>query len=126
MPEPFAESYLRLCKRQGKAIVSKLAARPGDWLLGPGGLRLAGDPPEQAAGELVVPDLERLLHLLRAEAPVVLLDTQNDDFGVCVYDEANRALANVVSLNAPEACLRALLFIRSERAAQGLKLTPIG
>ena len=125
MAERFAESYLRLCQRQGRALVATLEARPGDWLLGPKGLRLAGDPPERAAGELVVPDLERLLELLRREAAVVVLDTQQDDFGLSAFDKMNRALANVVSRNAPEAALRALLFIRSERAANEIPLTPV-
>lgn len=125
MAEPFAESYLRLCRRQGRSFVSQLPARPGDWLLGAEGPRLAGDPPAPAADELVLPDVERLLHQLRAEAPVVVLDVQQDDFGVTVFDEHGRSLANVVSRNAPEALLRALLFIRSERAAQSIPLTPV-
>ena len=49
MAEPFDESYLRLCRRQGRSFVARLTARPGDWLLGAEGLRLAGDPPEPAA-----------------------------------------------------------------------------
>ncbi len=114
----FDESYLRLCQKQGKSITAHLEARIGDFLLGPNGLRLfTGSSEPKADDEVVVPDLDRVLAMLQDEAPIVVLDTQIGDFGLTAFDEYNRSLANVVSKNAPEACLRALLFITTERRA---------
>jgi hypothetical protein len=128
--EPFAdrfdESYLRLCLKQGRSITAELEPRIGDFLLGPNGLRLhthANEP--KAEDEVVVPDLDRILDLLRAEAPIVVLDTQSDDFGLTAFDEYHRSLANVVSHNAPEACMRALLFVSAERRANELSSSVI-
>jgi hypothetical protein len=123
--EPFAgrfdESYLRLCLKQGRSITAKLEPRIGDLLLGPSGLRLYTDTSEpKAANEVVVPDLDRVLALLRADAPIIVLDSQIGDFGLTAFDEYHRSLANVVSHNAPEACLRALLFIRAESQSNEL------
>jgi len=117
----FDESYLRLCLKQGKSITSKLEARIGDFLLGPDGLRLytEGSAPK-GAKEVVVPDLDRVLTLLRESAPIIVLDSQIGDFGLTAFDEYHRSLANVVSHNAPEACLRALLFIRAEQLSNDL------
>lgn len=117
----FDESYLRLCQKQGKAITAELEARIGDFLIGPNGLRLYMDPAmPRASDEVVVPDLDRILNLLRAQAPIVVLDTQSDDFGLTAFDEYHRSLANVVSHNAPEACMRALLFVNAERRANDM------
>jgi|SRR6185437_13440549 len=117
----FDESYLRLCLKQGRSITAKLEPRIGDFLLGPEGLRLYSDPAQpKAANEVVVPDLDRVLALLQADAPIIVLDSQVGDFGLTAFDEYHRSLANVVSHNAPEACLRALLFVRSERQASEL------
>ncbi|MGA7670819.1 MAG: hypothetical protein WBW04_10395 [Nitrolancea sp.] len=121
-PGPFAdrfdESYLRLCLKQGRSITAQLEACIGDFLLGPDGLRLYSDPSQPPTkDEVVVPDLDRILNMLRTEAPIVVLDTQIGDFGVTAFDEYNRSLANVVSHNAPEACMRALLFVTTEKRA---------
>ncbi len=117
----FHESYLRLCQKQGKSITSRLEARIGDFLVGPNGLRLYADPSQpKDDDEVVVPDLDRILKLLQEEAPVVVLDTQIGDYGLTAFDEYNRSLANVVSQNAPEACMRALLFVTTERRANEL------
>jgi hypothetical protein len=117
----FDESYLRLCLKQGKSITSKLDVRAGDFLLGPDGLRLYTEGSEpKGPKEVVVPDLDRVLALLREAAPIVVLDSQIGDFGLTAFDEYHRSLANVVSHNAPEACLRALLFIRAEQLASDL------
>ncbi len=114
----FDESYLRLCLKQGRPITANLEPRIGDFLLGPNGLRLFSDPSQPPTkGEVVVPDLGRILDMLRAEAPIVVLDTQIGDFGLTAFDEYNRSLANVVSHNAPEACMRALLFVTTEKRA---------
>jgi hypothetical protein len=117
----FDESYLRLCQKQGRPITSQLDLRVGDFLVGPTGLRLYMDPTQpKSDDEVVVPDLDRVLKMLQAEAPIVVLDTQQGDFGLTAFDEYNRSLANVVSHNAPEACMRALLFVTSERRANEL------
>jgi len=117
----FDESYLRLCLKQGRSITAKLEPRVGDFLLGPSGLRLYSDlATPKAANEVVVPDLDRVLSLLRAAAPIIVLDSQIGDFGLMAFDEYHRSLANIVSHNAPEACLRALLFIRAESNSSDL------
>lgn len=117
----FDESYLRLCQKQGKSITSKLEVRIGDLLLGPDGLRLYREGSEpKGPKEVVVPDLDRVLTLLRQAAPIIVLDSQIGDFGLTAFDEYHRSLANVVSHNAPEACLRALLFIRAEQLSSDL------
>lgn len=123
--ERFDASYLRLCQKQARTFLQTLESHPGDWLLGGEGPRLLvpGDAPR--ADEYVIPDTERLLTLLREEAPTVLLDCQQDGFGLTAFDRMSRPLANVVSRNAPEACLRALLFIRAERIANEIPLTQI-
>ncbi|HEX3723901.1 MAG TPA: hypothetical protein VHV31_14005 [Nitrolancea sp.] len=123
--DPFAdrfdESYLRLCLKQGRSITAKLEPRIGDFLLGPAGLRLITEASEpKATNEVVVPDLDRVLALLQAAAPIIVLDSQVGDFGLTAFDEYHRSLANVVSHNAPEACLRALLFIRAESSSNTL------
>lgn len=117
----FDESYLRLCQKQGKSITAKLEVRVGDLLLGPDGLRLytEGSEPKDRK-EVVVPDLDRVLAMLRDAAPIIVLDSQIGDFGLTAFDEYHRSLANVVSHNAPEACLRALLFIRAEQVSSDL------
>lgn len=114
----FHDSYLQLCQKQGRPITSALEPRIGDFLIGPKGLRLYSDSGQaKAPDELVVPDLDRVLTLLQAVAPIVVLDTQAGDYGLTAFDEYNRSLANVVSHNAPEACMRALLFVTAERRA---------
>lgn len=122
----FDESYLRLCQKQGKSITSKLEVRIGDFLLGPDGLRLYTEGSEpKGAKEVVVPDLDRVLALLREAAPIIVLDSQVGDFGLTAFDEYHRSLANVVSHSATEACLRALLFIRAEQLSTGvINLSP--
>lgn len=120
----FAFSYLRLCRGQGFELASRLEPLPGDWILGenvPDDMRLAGDPPgELADGEVVVPSLSRLVHLLREEAHSVVIDCYPDDFACMAFNEGSFSLANIVSRNPEEAALRALLFIRSERIANEL------
>ena len=117
----FAFSYLRLCRGQGYALASKLTPQPGDWILGkdlPDEMRMAGDPPGKLKdGEVVVPTLTRLIHLLREEAHSVVIDCYPEDFACMVFNEDSFSLANVVSRNPEEAAFRALLFIQSERAA---------
>ena len=125
MSERFDESYLRLCQKQGRSFLKSLPAQPGDWVLGTDGPRLVTESEPKGERELVIPDVERLLGLLRDEAPIVLLDCQQDGFGMTAFDDKSRPLANVVSRTAPEACLRALLFIRSERMANEIPLTQI-
>lgn len=123
--ERFAPSYIRLCQKQGRPIVRELQARPGDWVVGPHGLRLVTEDGDKASDELVVPDLDRMLALLRVEAPGVVIDFQEGDVGLSVWDAQGRALANVVSKNAPEACMRALLFVLTERKANELSSATI-
>ena len=125
MTDRFDDSFLRLCRKQARPLLAKLEVRPGDWLVGPDRVRLAVEPTDRADGEVVAPDVERLLGLLRDEAPIIILDCQPDGFGLTAFDEASRPLANVVSRNAPEACLRALIFIRAERMANEIPLTPV-
>jgi hypothetical protein len=121
----YAFSYLRLCRGQGYDLTSSLDPLPGDWILGkniPQDMRLAGDPAGSLNdGEVVVPSLSRLVHLLRAEAHSVVIDCYPDDFACMAFDEGSFSLANIVSRNPEEAALRALLFIRSERTANELR-----
>lgn len=121
----FAASYVRLCQKQGRSVCLALDVREGDWVVGPDGLRLVTDPSSVGTDEVLVPDLERVLGLLRAEAPSIILDHQGGDIGVSVFDDLERPLANVVSLNAPEACLRALLFVQAERKAAEMEANTI-
>jgi hypothetical protein len=118
----FAFSYLRLCRGQGFDLASKLTPEPGDWILGeniPDDMRLAGNPAgELEKGEVVVPSLTRLVHLLRQEAHAVVIDCYPDDFACMCFNEQSFSLANIVSRNPEEAAFRALLFILSEKAAQ--------
>ena len=129
--ERFDQSYLRLCQKQGRSLVASLAARPGDWVVGPNGLRLiTGESEQKSDQEVVVPDLDRILTMLHAEAAGVIVDIQQGDVGVSAWDEEGIALANIVSRNAPEACMRALLFILSERrgaqlASSTIQLRPV-
>lgn len=112
----FAASYLRFCKGQGRRFCAELEPWPGDGLLGPERLEIAGDPPRQpAADEIVIPRLDHLLRIMRDEIPIVMLDCRHEDTGCLCYDEETRPLANVVSRNPEEALLRALIFIRAER-----------
>jgi hypothetical protein len=118
----FAYSYLRLCRGQGYDFASKLTPEPGDWILGeniPADMRLEGNPAgELQDGEVVVPSLTRLVHLLRQEAHAVVIDCYPDDFACMCFNEQSFSLANIVSRNPEEAAFRALLFILSEKAAQ--------
>ena len=118
----FAYSYLRLCRGQGKEFASKLTPAPGDWILGesiPDDMRMAGNPAgDLAEGEVVVPSLTRLVHLLRQEAHAVVIDCYPEDFACMCFNEQSFSLANIVSRNPEEAAFRALLFIISEKAAQ--------
>lgn len=114
-----AVSYVRLCRGMGRPLTSTLEPRPGDWLLREDGeLELATDPPRALQpGEIVVPRLERLVELIHAEAPSVVIDAYSSDFACLAFDGDGRSLANIVSRNIEEAVMRALLFIQSERAA---------
>ncbi len=118
----FAYSYLRLCRGQGKEFASKLTPAPGDWILGesiPDDMRMAGNPAgDLSEGEVVVPNLTRLVHLLRQEAHAVVIDCYPEDFACMCFNEQSFSLANIVSRNPEEAAFRALLFIISEKAAQ--------
>jgi hypothetical protein len=118
----FAYSYLRLCRGQGHDFASKLTPEPGDWILGeniPDDMRLAGNPAEGLQeGEVVVPSLTRMVHLLRQEAHAVVIDCYPEDFACMCFNEQSFSLANIVSRNPEEAAFRALLFILSEKAAQ--------
>lgn len=117
----FAFSYLRLCRGQGYELASSLTPQPGEWILGPNvpdDMRLAADPPgELAEGEIVVPSLTRLVHMLREEAYSVVIDCYPEDFACMCFNEDSFSLANVVSRNPEEAAFRALLFIIAERKA---------
>jgi hypothetical protein len=121
----FAYSYLRLCRGQGKQFASQLTPQPGDWILGetiPDDMRMAGHPAgELAEGEVVVPSLTRLVHLLRQEAHAVVIDCYPEDFACMCFNEQSFSLANIVSRNPEEAAFRALLFIVSEKAANEAK-----
>ncbi|MDI3339646.1 MAG: hypothetical protein QJR03_03860 [Sphaerobacter sp.] len=111
--------YIRVCQGPGRRLLSSLAPEPGEWILrADGELELAGDPPRPLAeGEVVVPRLHRLIALLRAEAHSVVIDCYPTDYACMAFDEDGVSLANVVSFSPEEAALRALLFIRAERAA---------
>jgi hypothetical protein len=127
--ERFAASYLRLCQKQGRSLTADLDARAGDWVVGSAGLRLIAGEDQPNGDEVVVPDLDRVLSMLRREAPGVVVDCQAGDVGVSAFDDWGRPVANVVSRNAPEACMRALLFLLSERrgaelGASTIQLTP--
>jgi hypothetical protein len=118
----FAYSYLRLCRGQGYEFAATLKPEPGEWILGeniPDDMRLAENPPgELKDGEVVVPSLTRLVHLLRQEAHAVVIDCYPEDFACMCFDEKSFSLANIVSRNPEEAAFRALLFILSEKKAQ--------
>lgn len=115
----FAPSYIRLCRGQARRLTGSLDPQPGDWILREDGeLELAADPPRaMAESEVVVPRLDRVIQLLRAEAPSIVIDCYPADYACMVFDEHGRSLANFVSRNPEEAALRALLFVQSERAA---------
>ncbi|HET9016926.1 MAG TPA: hypothetical protein VFN57_15095 [Thermomicrobiaceae bacterium] len=116
----FAASYLRLCRGQARPLTSMLVPQAGEWLLRADGdleLELAGDPPRALApGEVVVPRLDRVVQLLRAEAEALVVDYHSGDYACVAFDAEGRSLANVVSRNPEEAALRALLFVQSEKA----------
>jgi len=115
---PFPRSYLKLCQGFARSLTSRLDPEPGDWLWGPDGLEVVAWPPQDRHPEQVLlPRLERLLYLLQEEAPVFVLDYNQGDYACLAFDEAGRSLANVVAPYPAEAVLRAILFIRAERAA---------
>ncbi len=115
---PFPRSYLKLCQGFGRALTSELDPEPGDWLWGPSGVEAVTLPTQGRRPEQVLlPRLERLLRLLQEEAPVFVLDYNRGDYACLAFDEAGRSLANVVAPYPAEAVLRAILFIRAERAA---------
>jgi hypothetical protein len=115
---PVPRSYLKLCAGFGAALTSRLEPEPGDWLWESDRLELVTAPPRQRRpGEVLVPSLERVLRLLEVEAPVFVLDYQRGDYACLAFDEEGRSLANVVARFPAEAVLRAVLFIRAERAA---------
>jgi len=117
-PWSVPRSYLKLCQGFGAALTARLTPEPGDWLWGPDGLELVTSATRQRQpGEVLVPRLERLLRLLEAEAPVFVLDYQRGDYACLAFDQEGRSLANVVAPCPAEAVLRAILFIRAERAA---------
>ena len=115
----FAASYLRLCRGQARGVTSALQPQAGDWLLrADGELDLAGDPPRALApGEVVVPRLDRVVQLLRAEAESLVIDCHMADYACVAFDGDGRSLANVVARSPEEAALRALLFVQAEKAA---------
>ena len=115
---PFPRSYLKLCQGFARSLTSRLDPEPGDWLWGPDGLEVVACPPQDRHPEQVLlPRLERLLYLLQEEAPVFVLDYNQGDYACLAFDKAGRSLANVVAPYPAEAVLRAILFIRAERAA---------
>ena len=116
---PFPRSYLKLCQGFARSLTSQLDPEPGDWLWGPAnGVEIVTMPPQGRSPEQVLlPRLERLLCLLQEEAPVFVLDYNQGDYACLAFDEAGRSLANVVAPYPAEAVLRAILFIRAERAA---------
>lgn len=119
---PFPRSYLKLCQGFARSLTSRLDPEPGDWLWGPNGLEVVAWPPQGRDPEQVLlPRLERLLRLLQEEAPVFVLDYNQGDYACLAFDEAGRSLANVVAPYPAEAVLRAILFIRAERAANVAK-----
>lgn len=118
----FAPTYLRLCRGQAKPLCSSLEPRAGDWILDKEGqMSLCPDPPRALAkGEVVVPRLDRVVELLREDAPTFVIDCYPEDYACAAFDEESRSLANVVSKSPEEAALRALLFVRSEKAANAM------
>lgn len=116
------QGYIRVCKGPGRNLMSTLEPESGDWILrADDELELVGDPPRVLAeGEVLVPRLSRLIELLRAEAHSTLIDCRDGEYACMVFDEDESSLANIVSFSPEEAALRALLFVRAERAAQGL------
>lgn len=118
----FAPTYLRLCRGQAKPLCSRLEPRAGDWILGKDGqMSLCPDPPrELSKDEVVVPRLDRVVELLREVAPTFVIDCYPQDYACAAFDEESRSLANVVSKSPEEAALRALLFVRSEKAANAM------
>lgn len=122
MVNGFARTYLRLCRGQAKPFCSTLEPRPGDWILGKDGtMSLCPDPPRPLAkDEVLVPRLDRVIELLRAEAHAFVIDCYPQDFACAAFDEESRSLANVVSKTPEEAAMRALLFVHSEKVADSL------
>ncbi len=115
---PFPRSYLKLCQGFGRALTSELHPEAGDWLWGPDGLEVVTSPPRAPRpDDVLIPRLDRLLRLLQDEVPVFVLDYNQGDYACLAFDEAGRSLANVVAPYPAEAVLRAILFIRAERAA---------
>lgn len=115
---PFPRSYLQLCQGFARKLTAQLEPEPGDWLWGEHGLRVVTTPGEhRKPGDVLVPRLERLLRLLQDEAPVFVVDYSQGDYACLAFDDAGRSLANVVARFPAEAVLRAILFIRAERAA---------
>lgn len=111
--------YVRVCAGMGYPLTSTLEPRPGEWILRTDDvLELVGDPPRPLeTGELVVPRLERLIELLGNEAPSIVLNFYEGDYACIVFDGEGQNLANLVSRTPEESVMRALLFVRTERAA---------
>lgn len=123
----FAATYLRLCQRHGRKLVSALEPEPGEWALGPNGLALLGDPPRPLAGdEILIPRLDRLFRILSTEAEAVVIDLHQNEFACVAFDDKDRSLANTVERSPEEAVMRAILFIRAERQEQEIKLVGKG
>ncbi|MCS7052023.1 MAG: hypothetical protein NZL87_10435 [Thermomicrobium sp.] len=116
-------SYVELCRRYRRWLTEGLDPEPGDWVVrighDGGAVRLVSeDSSRLAAGEVLVPRLERLLWLLAREATSFVLDHSAGEFACVAFDAEGRTLANVVATEPALAVAQALAFIRAERAAQ--------
>ena len=114
----FPRSYITLCRKQRQLISGLLELEPGDWLFGPDGLALVGEPPASMRDDQIfIPRLDQLIGLLRRQAAHVILSCYPGDYACQVLDAQDQPLANVISRTAEEAALRALIFVLAERAA---------
>lgn len=118
LPGAPSSGYIRLCSGVARRLTRTLAPEPGDWLVGPNGLRLVGTEPVACTPQdVVLPRLSRLLQLLAAEVETFVIDYAGGEYACLAFDEAGRPLANVVARTPEEAVLRALVFVQTERAA---------
>jgi hypothetical protein len=114
----FPRSYITLCRKQRQLISGLLEPEPGDWLFGPGGLALVGEPPASMRDDQIfIPRLDQLIGLLRRQAAHVILSCYPGDYACQVLDAQDQPLANVISRTAEEAALHALIFVLAERTA---------
>jgi hypothetical protein len=114
----FSRSYITFCRKQQQLISALLEPEPGDWLFGPDGLALVGEPPVPVRDDQIfIPRLDQLIGLLHLQAAHVILSCYPGDYACQVLDAQDQPLANVISRTPEEAILRALVFVLAERAA---------